>query len=267
MSEVTFSFGENWQQFLESLDEHALAGAKADLDAWLGDNSVQGKSVLDVGSGSGLHSLAFHLSGATKVVSFDYDEHSVEATRSLWNEVGRPVNWAVCRGSVLDDGFVASLGVFDIVYAWGVLHHTGDMWLAVQNAAAKVKQGGLYWLALYQKGPRYERDLRRKRRYNASPRWMQRIMVGEYIGRTMTYRLLHGKNPLRWNQMTSRGMNVYHDIIDWLGGLPYEVASPGEVVSVCRQLEFELIRLQEVPEGGCNIYLFRRTGTRQAVES
>ena len=263
---VTFSFGENWQQFLASVDHHALVSAKADLDSWLGEDTVEGKSVLDVGSGSGLHSLAFHLSGAANVVSFDYDERSVKATRSLWNQAERPSNWTVCRGSVLDGAFVRSLGSFDIVYAWGVLHHTGDMWAAVRNASVAVREGGLYWLALYQKGPRYEQDLRRKRRYNSGPRWVQRLMEAELIARTMAYRARHGRNPLRWNHMTSRGMNVYHDIVDWLGGLPYEVASADEVVATCRTLGFELLRSQEAREGGCSVYLFRR-GSGRAAEA
>ena len=142
----------------------------------------------------------------------------------------------------------------------------GDMGIGNTTAAA-VNEGGLYWLALYQKGPRYQRDLRRKRRYNSSPPWVQRLMVSEYIGRTMAYRLRHGRNPLRWNERTTRGMNVYHDIVDWLGGLPYEVATPAEVESACRQLGFELVRLQEVREGGCSVYLFRRSGLPQPAGS
>jgi 2-polyprenyl-3-methyl-5-hydroxy-6-metoxy-1,4-benzoquinol methylase len=262
--DVTFSFGENWKAFLETVDAAALASATDDITAWLGEGGVRGARILDVGCGSGLHSLAFHLMGAREVVSFDFDRHSVEATRDLWTQAGAPESWTVRSGSVLDARFIASIGRVDVVYAWGVLHHTGSMWEAIKNAAIPVRDDGRFWIALYRKGPRYERDLRRKRRYNAASPLVKKAMIGEYVARTMGYRLAHGKNPLRWNQRTARGMNVYYDIVDWLGGLPYEVAAADEVVSACGRLGFHLERLQEANEGGCSVFLFRRTGVPRA---
>ena len=89
---------------------------------------------LDVGCGSGLHSPAALTAGAKRIVSFDLDSDSVETSRRLWELVGKPKNWVICQGSILDHEFVTTLEPADIVYSWGVLHHTGDMWTALRYA-------------------------------------------------------------------------------------------------------------------------------------
>jgi SAM-dependent methyltransferase len=259
MSEITFSFGENWRDFLAGADEDAVELAAADIADWLGPDGFENRRVLDIGCGSGLHSLAFHLKGASELVSFDYDPHSVSATRSLWERSGRPANWTVQEASILDDEFVASLGTFDVVYAWGVLHHTGAMWKAIENAFSLTADGGVCWLTLYQKGPRYERDLALKKRFNHASPARKKLMVWRFVLRTMAYRAAHGRNPLRWNERKARGMDTYHDIIDWLGGLPYEVATVDELVAAARPHRLEQVKVLEVSEGGCSIVTFRRS--------
>jgi hypothetical protein len=151
--------------------------------------------------------------------------------RTLWEDVGSPSNWSVLEGSVLDTPFISGLGNFDVVYSWGVLHHTGNMWAAVDNACRLVGRGGICWIAFYKKGPKYKKHLVTKRRYNAGLTIVKRLMVLTHILRLATDRLMHRRNPFTWNQPTSRGMDVFHDIVDWLGGLPYEVASTDEVLS------------------------------------
>lgn len=139
---ITFSFGENWNDFVQEIDEVAIAGAMQDIEEWLGEGYVQGKRVLDIGCGSGLHSLCYHRLGANEVVSFDYDQKSVKATRYLWSESGRPQTWRIFQGSILDAELVDGLGAYDIVYAWGVLHHTGSMWEALGNSMKLVDHVG-----------------------------------------------------------------------------------------------------------------------------
>ena len=78
-----FEFGRNWLSFLGSLTEERIAQAEDSLRDMLGSDAVKGKSFLDVGSGSGLFSLAAMRLGASKVHSFDYDEQSVECTKEL----------------------------------------------------------------------------------------------------------------------------------------------------------------------------------------
>ncbi|MCP4109291.1 MAG: class I SAM-dependent methyltransferase, partial [Desulfobacteraceae bacterium] len=164
---ITFSFGANWQSFLKTVTSERIESAQRDIVAWLGKDAVRGKTVLDIGCGSGIHSLVFYMLGAQEIVSFDYDQKSVEATQSLWKKVNRPSHWKILQGSVLDKDFIQNLGQgFDIVYAWGVLHHTGAMWEAIENSCVPVKKNGRYWIALYAKGPRYQQDLALKRRYN-----------------------------------------------------------------------------------------------------
>ncbi|MDP2645941.1 MAG: class I SAM-dependent methyltransferase, partial [Desulfobacterales bacterium] len=156
---ITFSFGENWRAYLETISEESIRSVREDIENWLGAEAGRGKKILDIGCGSGIHSLIFHQLGAKELVSFDADPISVESTTILREKAGSPSSWKVMKGSVLDKSFIANnIGgaIFDIVYSWGVLHHTGSMWRAIENSSSLVKKGGLYWIALYRKGPRYE---------------------------------------------------------------------------------------------------------------
>ena len=56
--EDRFSFGENWLAFLDHLDDERIAEAERSLQALCGFERLDGKRVLDIGSGSGLFSLA-----------------------------------------------------------------------------------------------------------------------------------------------------------------------------------------------------------------
>ncbi len=255
---VTFSFGENWQSYLETVSENEIESARQDILQWISEKDISGKNVIDVGSGSGVHSLSFYLSGAGKLFSFDYDKNSVDATKTLWQKSKEPENWTVAHGSVLDKEYVQSLGTFDIVYSWGVLHHTGSMWEAIENAASLVKPGGIFWISLYSKGPLYPKHLALKKKYNAASQWGKRLMVWEAVAILMIIRLRHWRNPFAWNEKRIRGMNVYHDIIDWLGGLPYEVASADEILQFGRKNNLILERINPLNEGGCSSYLLRK---------
>jgi SAM-dependent methyltransferase len=263
--EITFSFGRNWEDYVDQVTGDDVASAMADIVEWLGQNAVRGKTVLDIGCGSGIHSLAFRRLGAHSVRSFDYDSHSVDAALRFVNLEGEPPDWVVTPGSILDRQFVGSLGRFDIVYSWGVLHHTGAMWRAMDAAGRLVHPGGHLWVSLYAKGPRYPHDLATKRRYNASPPPLKRLMVWRQILRAMSWRLRHFKNPLAWNQKVGRGMDVYHDIVDWLGGLPYEVAGENEVLGFYRRRGFILERIKAEREGGCSVYLFEMPASAESV--
>src|SRR5580700_4982062 len=128
-----FAFGENWAAFLAQLDDQRIATAEASLREMLGVENLHGRTFLDIGSGSGLFSLAARRLGA-KVRSFDYDPASVACTTELKTRYyPQDENWTVGTGSVLDADYLNSFPKFDIVYSWGVLHHTGQMWLALEN--------------------------------------------------------------------------------------------------------------------------------------
>jgi 2-polyprenyl-6-hydroxyphenyl methylase/3-demethylubiquinone-9 3-methyltransferase len=255
---LTFSFGENWRSFVATISTEALDGAVRDLTYWLDPSRIAGKSVLDIGSGSGLHSLAFHQLGAGSVRSFDMDPKSVEATTILWHGAGAPASWQVTSGSILDDSFVTSLGKFDIVYCWGVLHHTGELWEAMRRTVELVEPGGCLWLAIYVSGPNYAKHLATKRRYNRASLLGKRVMEALTVSRWVLGNARRTRNPLKWLPEKERGMNYLHDTRDWLGGLPYEVASADEVVTFCRKHGLVLDRIATAPEGSCTRYLFSR---------
>src|SRR6266545_5844853 len=137
-----FEFGKNWTRFLAGLDGQRIAQAEESLRAMLETTGLKGKSFLDIGSGSGLFSLAARRLGA-RVHSFDYDPQSVACAAELRRRYfPGDAQWVVEEGSALDADYLARLGKFDIVYSWGVLHHTGRMWQALENAQLPVAPGG-----------------------------------------------------------------------------------------------------------------------------
>src|SRR2546421_3606687 len=144
-----FRFGENWQRYVSEYLTPERERIAAESLASLIESDLSGKVFLDIGCGSGLFSLCAHRAGAREVISFDVDRDSVAATRSLHESVGAPESWRVIHGSILDEDLVESLPRADVVYSWGVLHHTGEMWLAIRNAAGLVAEGGLFCIAIY----------------------------------------------------------------------------------------------------------------------
>jgi SAM-dependent methyltransferase len=256
---ITFSFGKNWRSYVDTITENSIRRAMDDIEAWLEREAIAGKTVLDIGCGSGIHSLCFYELGAKAILSLDVDPYSVEATRVLWEKAGRPEHWKVLQGSILNPDFVSTLGQHEIVYSWGVLHHTGAMWDAIGNAASLVKPGGKFWIAIYVKGPLYPEHLRLKQSYNNASGVGKRIIVLKEVYQIMRRRWSAGENPLTWNEKRERGMDTYHDLLDWLGGLPYEVATTDEIVTFCTERGFVLERIKELGEGANNIYLFSRS--------
>lgn len=255
---ITFSFGRNWQHYVENLTEEQVSSARGAIERFLGRDRISRSRVIDVGSGSGIHSLAFLELGAREVLSLDVDSASVAATRSLHDRAGKPSNWSIREGSILDRVLAADLGRFDIVYAWGVLPHTGELWAATDATCSLVAEHGALLLGIYARGPNYARHLKLKQRYNAASRLGKSLMEWRFVLRTMFSRLWRLESPTGWNERKDRGMDAFHDIRDWLGGLPYEVASEDEVLRFCRERAFELERIEVLGEGGNNTYLFQR---------
>jgi 2-polyprenyl-3-methyl-5-hydroxy-6-metoxy-1,4-benzoquinol methylase len=255
MNKITFSFGKNWKNLNRILTEEDILKAQADLVYWLGEENIRGKEVLDIGSGSGIHSLGFLRLGAARLFSFDYDRHSVEATTEHWAGAGKPEHWTVTHGSVLDPEFLSKLPRFDLVYSWGVLHHTGDMWSAIRNALDRVKPGGVLYITLYNDRD-YAGSMALKQRYNSASTFGKRLMEAKWILKIMARRLLKLQNPFAWNQKKIRGMDTYHDIVDWLGGLPYEIANEDEMLRFGLENGLSLQRIWCRED--CHYYFFRK---------
>ncbi|CAO3460084.1 hypothetical protein [Azospirillum argentinense] len=247
-----FAFGKNWQGFLDHhFSEERVTIAQKHLLDFLRLPDLRGKTVLDIGSGSGIHSLGMWRAGAERVISFDYDPNSVAATQALHARSGAPRNWTVTRGSVLDANFMAGLPKADIVYSWGVLHHTGAQWTALRHACGQVAEDGLLYIALYTADayirPTPEDWLRIKKAYNAGGWLKKRWMELDYIWFFMARRSLSGllKVPgMARSYRQGRGMSMMVDLRDWLGGWPMEFSTLREVLSLCQdELGFSLRRL------------------------
>lgn len=267
-----YAFGANWTRYLDrDFDAERERIARRHLLGFLEREDLAGMSFLDVGSGSGIHSLAAFTAGAERVVSFDYDPLSVEATRRLHAMAGAPANWTVLQGSALDEEFCAALGRFDIVYSWGVLHHTGDLWRAFDVVAGTtVSPGGRFYIALYDSqvhlDPSPGQWLEIKRRYNAAGPVTRLMMEARHLWSVACLR--------RWSNLwrlpriardyrKSRGMALWTDARDWLGGYPMEFCSMPEVAGRAAAHGLDLIGLRF---GEWNTeYLFAPPGHGQPV--
>ena len=266
-----FEFGKNWANFLNTLDDERISNAEKTLTTWTNLVDFSGKTFLDIGSGSGLFSLCALRLGA-KVHSFDYDPDSVAFTAELRRRYfPDDPDWTVESGSALDEEYVSSLGVHDIVYSWGVLHHTGDMWTGLRNADLCVKDQGMLFVAIYndQGGPsRYWTWV--KRTYNRLPRGLRGPFTALTMGpreiRMFCRMLVVGRPDIYLRTITqyksSRGMSYWHDLVDWVGGYPFEVAEPEAIFDFYHSRGYQLTKLETMGGGlGCNQFVFQKSAT------
>lgn len=262
--EDRFAFGQNWRDFSFTLDADKIMAARAGLARLLRRDDLSGRSFLDIGSGSGLMSLAAHQMGA-RVVAFDYDHDAVATSIAVRNAGAGPDAYPVLQGSVLDAAFVAGLGTFDVAYAWGVLHHTGELWRACETVAKAVAPAGMLALAVYNDQGLPSRVWARvKKTYVDGGPLRRRALVSTYglyfRSQDMAVQtLLH-----RPKQARPRGMDRQHDLVDWVGGYPFEVAKPEEVFDFFHTRGFALEGLTTCRGGlGCNEFLFSRAIGRE----
>ena len=259
-----FEFGKNWQSFLRVLTPQRIVAAEQSLCSMLGVNDLEGTSMLDVGSGSGLFSLAARRLGA-RVHSFDYDPQAAACTRLLrqrfFEDDG---DWTVDVGSALDVDYLRSLGKFDLVYSWGVLQHTGAMWKSLENVMLPVADGGRLFIAIYNTQP-YWTTLNRllKRSYVRSPRPLKALIAGGFITKQIAKGLLKDacllRNPVaRYAVNSKRGMSVWHDWFDWMGGYPFETATVNEIFEFYHEHGYVLERLRAATGSGCNQFVMRK---------
>jgi 2-polyprenyl-6-hydroxyphenyl methylase/3-demethylubiquinone-9 3-methyltransferase len=257
-----FDFGKNWQAFLASIDERRITLAMESLEEML-KLDLGGRSFLDAGCGSGLFSLAARRMGAN-VTSFDNDPNSVECAKELRQRFAKDdEQWNIARGSVLDENYLESLGQFDIVYSWGVLHHTGRMWQALDNVHRRVKKKGLLYIAIYNDEGLASRLWVKVKRFYCSGPVGQAIVMGVFIPifavKAALQCVVQFRNVFADYAHHARGMSMFRDWIDWLGGYPFEVAKPEEVLAFLRVRGFTLENLKTTNRMGCNEYVFRRT--------
>lgn len=256
-----YGFGNNWRSYLSTLTDERIAEAEKSIMELLGVNSLNDKKILDIGSGSGLFSLAMHRLGA-EVYSFDYDPTSVACTKELRSRYySNNAKWIVEEGSVLDEQFLKSLSSYDIVYSWGVLHHTGNMWTALENAASLVKKNGNIIIAIYNSQGRKSQFWKKVKKFYCSG------ILGKTIITLVFIPLFFLKSIVisiikRENEFTSykrkRGMSITHDWFDWLGGFPFEVASVDEIFHFFQKRGFVLKNIKTTNGLGNNQFVFVR---------
>jgi len=249
-----FKFGRNWLRYSKTIDEMAAASATDGLKQLLRGHSLTGKRFLDIGCGSGLHSIAASRLGAGSVTAFDYDADSVEATRRNFARFSSLAQPTQSRGNILHHNI---RGTFDVVYSWGVLHHTGDMWQAISNSAQLVEDDGLLVIAIYKKTRLCGAWTAIKRLYSNSGPSLRFCMAAVFLTP-----LFLGKILTR--QKFTRGMSWYYDAIDWLGGYPYQSATPDEIVEFVGKAGFAALatvntgRIYGIFGSNCAEYIFRK---------
>lgn len=239
-----FEFGRNWSGYAELIDAARIEQARAGLERLAGPGELAGKTFLDIGCGSGLHSLAALRLGAARVVAVDLDPQSVATARQVLSQAAPKSSWKVLEKSVFDLD-PAELGTFDFVYAWGSLHHTGAMYEACRRAAALVSPRGFLILALYRKTRLCSLWKIEKRIYSRAPRFVQSVMRGLFVGAMRVGFYLKGRDFQKYRDgygQNFRGMNFDHDVHDWLGGYPYESISPAEADRFREQIGFLPVR-------------------------
>jgi len=273
VAEERFEFGANWSSFAQLLDAERISSAERRLAALLRTQDLTGRRFLDIGCGSGLHSLAALRLGAREVVAIDLDPKSVATTREVLARFWRGSNVTVREQSVFDlEG--RPHGEFDVVYSWGVLHHTGDMPRAIRIAARQAAPGGLLGLALYGK-TRYCAAWKRIKRWYVHATPQQKARAEDWYVRLFgLYLLLRGKRLAAHiaGYQSKRGMDFRHDVRDWIGGFPYESISPAELAALLAPEGFEMIgqnvkRRSGLFGSGNDEYLLRRTHAPGAAQA
>jgi 2-polyprenyl-3-methyl-5-hydroxy-6-metoxy-1,4-benzoquinol methylase len=264
-----FEFGKNWTRFLSHLNEERIREAEESLKTMLHIDNLDGMTFLDIGCGSGLFSLAAMRLNAKQVLSFDYDPHSVACARELKRRFfSESQSWEIQQGSVLDTDYVNSLGIWDVTYSWGVLHHTGAMWKAITNAATTVKPGGKFFIAIYNdEGLMSKTWIAIKKAYNKLPSSLKFLVLIPsflYLWIPPLIRdLLLGKPFQSWRRYVSnRGMSPWDDVVDWVGGYPFEVAKVEELFHFCQKQGFQLLDLITTNRLGNNELVFIRSNDR-----
>lgn len=259
---IRFSFGRNWRSFLKEINPQRMEMALRSLREITGKDDLSGERFIDVGSGSGVFSLCALRLGALAVTSIDIDPHSIACTRTLYARSGRPSHWRILRGSALNRDFINQVGQGSIVYSWGVLHHTGAMWEAIENAMRLVAPAGVLCLALYNYPNNPARHMQLKRFYNRLPEPLQPALAAAYAAaRLRTVTFSQHRNPFTYVRdypKHSRGMSFWRDVVDWLGGLPCEFASEDEVQQFAARHGFRLEHVVVGTPGANNEYRLRR---------
>ena len=260
--ESHFAFGENWAAYAEKIGTEQIDEAIKGLDRLAGAR-LHGKRFLDIGCGSGLHGLAALRLGAAEAVCVDIDPDSVATAKRVLARHAAGSVFRIEQASVFDMN-AGTWGQFDVVYSWGVLHHTGAMWKAIDAALERVAPGGWLFIAIYNDQGLWSRRWTRIKRYYCSGPMGKAVVsatfIPYWIARGLAADIVWRRNPWkRYSEYSrARGMSPVRDWFDWLGGYPFEVAKPEDIILPLSKRGYRLTNL--VTQGGsvgCVEYVFR----------
>ena len=249
---MRFKFGKNWKKYSKLITNERIKDASNSLKEFFEVENFDNKSFIDVGCGSGIFSISACLLGA-KVKSFDFDTDSVECTQDLSKKIlGKSIS--IEKGDILDSVYVKKLGEFDYVYSWGVLHHTGDLNSALKNIDNLVKKNGKLFISIYNnQGIKSEIWKIIKILFN-KVEILQPVLILFFLIFMKAPEILF-KFFVKRKEV--RGMAPVTDLIDWLGGYPFETAKPEYIFDFFFKLNYSLVKLKTVSgKSGCNEFIF-----------
>ena len=256
-----FKFGENWKNFSNLIDNNRLKEAVTSLKKLTNKKSLNNLSFLDIGCGSGLSSLAAIQLNCKKIYAIDQDEQSIKTTKKVLQKS----RFKKVKVEKKDLFTLNEKEKFDIVYSWGVLHHTGNMLEAIKKSTKMVSKNGMIILALYKKTKLCNLWKIEKYIYKSSPKVIQNFIKNLFIFLFKLAMILKRKNFSNYinDYKTKRGMDFYHDVHDWLGGYPYESISIEEISKIMDKFGYKMIRSFQVKKQigffgtGCDEYVFK----------
>lgn len=260
-----FRFGDNWASYASLIDEPSIDAAQDGLVKLFEPGEIRGKTFLDIGCGSGVHAAAATRLGVARVLAIDSDAQSIATTKAVLAKFAGGAQWSAAERSVFElDPKID--GVFDVVYSWGVLHHTGDMRSAIQKACAMARPGGLIALALYRTTTLDQFWTWEKQWYNAASAAAQKRARNAYFALLRLGLAAKGRSLRAYSESyrSRRGMDLVHDVHDWLGGYPYESILATQVDNIMQAAGFRKLRIFARRKAvglfgsGCDEYVYRR---------
>jgi len=256
-----FSFGKNWQNFNKNITNKNINNSIKYFKNFTKFVNLKNKTFIDVGCGSGINSLLAIKLNAKKVLSIDIDENSVSACKLLRKKYKiSNKNWIIKQVSILDTSKIKKLGKFDFIYSWGVLHHTGDMNKAFDNLFLLAKKKSYIYVSIYNKYLTSNTWKIIKYFYASSNNFIKKIMEKIYI--TIYYIGLnlnkYSIKEYKKSFVLKRGMSFRHDIIDWLGGYPYEYLSFEDLSAIFFKKGYSILSFKKSNGVGCNEIFVKR---------
>ena len=134
-------YDRHWSTYVPNIEP-----CREHVEMFFGEGEIEDKLVLDAGCGTAVFSFVFTEKGARDVVALDLTKRSLLEARMRTKRLGSGKVHFV-RATMLSLPFGDE--AFDVVWAWGAVHHTDRPWEALAELCRMVKIGGVLFLAVY----------------------------------------------------------------------------------------------------------------------